>query len=132
MKGFSLVEVIMGVFITGVMVIVIANIPQAMKLIRGSQSESKVREVVAKKIEDIRLSGYDNLGNNLPGGTPINDPKLNSLANVSGTVLIGDCPPEICTNGELVKNVTIAVTWTENANPKRFSVSTLVAKGGLK
>lgn len=132
MKGFSLVEIIMGVFITGVMVIVIANIPQAMKLIRGSQSESKVREVVAKKIEDIRLSGYDNLGNNLPDGTPINDPKLNSLANVAGTVLIGDCPAQVCANGELVKNVTITVTWTENANPKRFSVSTLVAKGGLK
>lgn len=131
-KGFSLVEVILAVFITGAIVLVIANIPQAIKLITGSQSEAKVREVAAKKIEDLRLSGYANLANNLPNGTLITDPKLNSLANVSGIVLIGDCPVELCTEGELAKKITITITWNENTELKRFSVTTLVAKGGLR
>lgn len=130
-KGFSLIEVIMAVFITGVIVLVIANIPQAVKLITGSQSEAKVREVVAKKIEDIRLSGYDSLAN---GSTGIVDPKLNSLANVSGVVLTENCPVELCDSelADQIKKVTITITWTENTEPKRFSVTTLVAKGGLR
>lgn len=128
-NGFSLIEVIIAVFITGSIILVIANIPQAIKLITGSQSESKVREVAAKKIEDVRLSGYDNLAN---GTTAVSDSKLNGLNNVSGTLIIGDCPVEICPNNELIKKVTVTITWNENAEPKRFSISTLVAKGGLR
>ena len=128
-KGFSLIEVLIAVFITGALVLVIANIPQAIKLVTGSQSELKVKEVAAKKIEDLRLSGYDNLAN---GTTSISDSKLNGLANVSGNVLISDCTSPLCPNGELAKQVTINVTWTENTEPKRFSISTLIAKGGLR
>ena len=128
-KGFSLIEVLIAVFITGALVLVIANIPQAIKLVTGSQSELKVKEVAAKKIEDLRLSGYDNLAN---GTTSISDTKLNGLANVSGNVLISDCTSPLCPNGELAKQVTINVTWTENTEPKRFSISTLIAKGGLR
>ena len=128
-KGFSLIEVLIAVFITGALVLVIANIPQAIKLVTGSQSELKVKEVAAKKIEDLRLSGYDNLAN---GTTSISDTKLNGLANVSGNVLISDCTSPLCPSGELAKQVTINVTWTENTEPKRFSISTLIAKGGLR
>lgn len=129
MKGFSLVEIIMAVFITGIMVLVIANIPQVIRLVTGTRYESNVREVAAKKIEDIRLAGYDNLAN---GSTTISDSKLNALTNVSGSTLIEECPLELCINGELAKKVTITFTWTENTEPKRFSVTTLVAKGGLR
>lgn len=128
-KGFSLIEVIIAVFITGAMVLVIANIPQAIRIVTGSQSESKVKESVAKIIEDLRFSGYDNIAS---GTTAISDVKLNSLTNVSGNVLISDCSVQLCPNGELVKQVTVAVTWTENTEPKRFSITTLIAKGGLR
>lgn len=128
-KGFSLVEVIMAVFITGAIILVIANIPQVIKQVTGTQSESKVREIAAKKIEDIRLTGYDNLAN---GTVIISDSKLNGLANASGTVITGDCPVELCPNGELAKKVTVTITWNENTEPKRFSITTLVAKGGLR
>lgn len=128
-KGFSLIEVLVALFITGAIVLVIANIPNVLSLVKGSQSESKVREVAAKKIEDIRLSGYDNLAN---GSTALTDSKLNSLTSVTGVVLTEDCPVELCTSGELAKKITITITWTENTEPKRFSVTTLVAKGGLR
>lgn len=128
-KGFSLVEVLIALFITGSIVLVIANIPQVITLVKGSQSESKVREVVAKEIEDMRLSGYYSLSN---GTKALNDAKLNSLTNVSGVVLIENCPVDLCTEGELAKKVTITVTWKENTEPKRFSITTLIAKGGLR
>lgn len=128
-KGFSIVEVIMAVFLTGTIVLVIANIPQVIRLVTGSRYESKVRQVAAKKIEDVRLAGYDNLVN---GTTAISDPLLSNLADVAGSVIIADCPAETCPNGELVKQVTVIISWDEEGSPKDFRVMTLVAKGGLK
>lgn len=128
-KGFSLIEVLIAVFITGAIVLVVANIPQAIKLVTGSQSESKIREVAAKKMEDIRLTGYDNLAN---GTSVINDPKLNSLSGANASTVIVDCPVEICTDGELAKKVSITISWNENSEPKTYQLVTLVAKDGLR
>lgn len=128
-RGFSLVEVIIAVFLTGVIVLVIANIPQAIRIISGSQSESKVREVAAKKIEDIRLSGYDNLAN---GTTPISDSRINKLDNVIASTVITDCAPPTCSSGAQIKKVTVTISWQESNEPKTFQVTTLVAKDGLR
>lgn len=128
-KGFSLIEVVIVVFLTGVIVLVIANIPQAIRLVTSSQAESKVREVVAKKVEDIRLSGYDNLVN---GTTSLDDPRLNDLPGLLASTVISDCPAEVCTGGELAKKVSITVSWQENNEPKTYQVNTLVSKGGLR
>lgn len=128
-KGFSLVEVIVSVLITGAIVLVVANIPQAVKLITTGKSESKVREVAAKKIEDTRLSGYDNLAN---GTTTLQDSRLNQLTNVLASTIIADCPQEICPNGELVKKVTVKISWSEQGEPKTFQTVTLIAKDGLR
>lgn len=128
-NGFSLIELIIVIFLAGAILLVIANIPQVIRLVTGTKYESIVREVTAKKIEDVRLTGYDNIAN---GTTSISDPRLNSLPNLAGTALIEDCPLSICTNGELAKQVTITFTWSDNSEPKRFSVVTLVSKGGLR
>lgn len=130
-SGFSLVEVIIGIFIIGMIVLVLSNIPNAINLVTTSQSESKVREVTAKKIEDLRLLGYTGLAN---GTTSFSDSKLSGLTNVSGNVLISDCStePTLCPNEELAKKVTVTITWNENTEPKRFSVTTLISQGGLR
>ncbi len=122
-------EVIIALFITGIMVLVIANIPQAVRLITSSQSESKVKEAAARKIEDLRIAGYDNLAN---GTTPISDPRLKSLASVNASTVIADCPSVLCPGGELVKKVSVTISWNENNNTKNFKLTTLIAKGGLK
>lgn len=127
--GFSLVEVIIAIFLIGAIVLVIANIPQAIRLITSSQSESKVREVAAKRLSDVRLTGYDNLP---VGTTNFSDPRLNSLAAVSAVTTVVDCPLIICPGGELVKQVTISIDWNENGTDKNFQVITLIGKGGLK
>lgn len=127
--GFSLVEVIIAIFLIGAIVLVIANIPQAIRLITSSQSESKVREVAAKKLEDTRLTGYDNLAT---GISNFSDPRLNSLAAVSAVTAVDVCPLTICPGGESVKQVTISIDWSENGADKNFQVVTLIGKGGLK
>lgn len=127
--GFSLVEVIIAIFLAGIMVLVVANIPQAIRLISSSQSESKVREVAAKKLEDTRLTGFDNLAY---GTTNFSDPRLNSLPAVTAFTTIAECPVSLCPSSEQVKQVTISISWNENSIKKNFEIVTLVAKGGLK
>ena len=128
-SGFSLVEVIIAVFLVGVMIIIIANIPQAIKIITNSQSESIIREIAAKKIEDIRLSGYSNL---VYGTTSFTDPRFSSLTLVNATSTIIDCPVTVCTQNELVKQATLNISWKELDKQKNFQISTLVAKDGLR
>ncbi len=128
-SGFSLIELVISISIIGVIAVVIGNIPNAINLVTSSQSESKVREVAAKRIEDIRLSGYDSLAN---GTTTINDPRLNELNNVIASTVITDCPVEVCPNGELIKQVRLTVSWSESGEPKTYQLVTLVAKEGLR
>lgn len=127
--GFSLVEIIIGVFIVGLIVVVINQIPNAINLVTSSQDDSKIREVAARKMEDIRLLGYDNLAN---GTTTINDSRLNELSNVSAFSVISDCPANVCTSGEQIKQVRITISWSENGGPKTYQLVTLVGKDGLK
>ena len=127
--GFSLIELVIAISIIGVIAVVIGNLPNAINLVTSSQSESKVREVAAKRIEDIRLAGYDSLAN---GTTAISDPRLNHLNNVSASTVITDCPAEVCTNDELIKQVRLTVSWNEGGEPKTYQLVTLVAKEGLR
>jgi prepilin-type N-terminal cleavage/methylation domain-containing protein len=129
LKGFSLVEVIIGVFIVGLIVLVIANIPNAIGLVTSSKDDSVVREVAAKKMEDIRLQGYENLVN---GTTTVSDSRLNSLDGSSGHTVISNCAPSICSSSEHLKEVKITIVWKENGEPKTYQLVTLVGEDGLR
>lgn len=129
LRGFSLIELVISIFLIGLVVLVVGNIPGAIRLIGSSQSESKVREIVAKRVEDIRLAGYDSLAN---GTTTINDSRLNELHNVSASTVVTDCPVQTCGSGSLIKQVRITVSWSEGNEPKTYQIVTLIAKDGLK
>lgn len=128
--GFSLIEVLLVVLVAGVIVVVIANIIPAMNLIGVSSNENTARTIVAKKIEDLRAQGYDNLGSD--GSFSYTDPRLSSLAESTATVTIEPCPIDICLNNEPIKQVKIEVGWTEKGNHKSFGITTLIAQGGIK
>lgn len=128
-KGFSLVEIIIGIFIVGLIVIVIGNLPNAINLVTSSQYDSIVREVAAKKMEDVRLTGYDSLVN---GTTPINDSRLGSFSGASGFTVVSNCQPSVCGANQLVKEVKITISWSEKGEPKTYQLVTLVGKDGLK
>lgn len=128
-KGTSLVELILVVVIVGFIILLLSNLPSTLKLIGDSKNNSLVREIVSKKIEGLRLQTYDNLAN---GSATFLDPRLSSLNSATATQNIEDCPLTICTNGELIKKVTVTVTWLEGGKPRKLEMDTLIAKGGLK
>lgn len=127
-KGVSLVESLIVIAIIGSIVLLMANIPNALMLIAKSKHVSLVREIAAKQIEDKRTINYSNLVNDT---SPIADTRLNLLPEASGTVEVGDCDPVICTQGEHIKQVTVMVNWRDNNKPQTITLKTMIGEGGI-
>lgn len=127
-KGVSIIELILVTAVIGMLILLVSNAPTAFNMIGNSSRESKVREVIQKRIEDLRAGSYANLSN---GTTQISDPRISTLPQGTSQVVINDCPITICTNGELAKLVEITVSWTESGKAKTVKTSTLVSQGGL-
>lgn len=128
-KGFSLLEMIMVVMVAGAVVLLIANLPTSNKLVGNSKYESIAKEIASKKIDDLRDTTYDNL---VDGVIEITDPRFSNLPDGNGRVTVSACPVEICTNGELIKKVDVVISWSDTGVQKIASVSSLIAKDGLK
>lgn len=127
-KGFSLVESLLVVVIIGSVVLLIANIPNALMLIAKSRHVSLAREIAVKQIEDKRTINYVNLVND---NSPVSDTRLSLLPEGSGTVEVGDCDPSICTQGEDIKQVTITVSWRDNNKIQTITLKTMIGEGGI-
>lgn len=127
-SGVSLLESLLVVVVISSIVILLANIPNALGLIRKSSHLSQAREIAAKELEDKRLVSYGNLVNDT---IAISDPRISILPNGNGEVLVEDCDPLICTNSESIKHVKITVSWEENNKPQQITLETLIGEGGL-
>lgn len=128
-SGFSLIELILVILVAGMILLVISNLTPTFNLLKTSNRENISRQIVAKKIEDIRAQGYDNLAN---GNNAFSDTRLVQLPQGNATTNIEDCPATICLNNEPIKKITIQVTWSENNQNQNFSATTLISKGGLR
>lgn len=128
-RGISLVETLLVVIMVGVIVFLLANIPNALSLMSKSNHLSAVREIATKQIEDKRLLGFTNLVN---GSQPIVDSRLSQLPYGGGTILVEDCPVQICTNEENIKQVTITITWKENNKVQNSIIKTFIGQEGIK
>ncbi|MBU0999845.1 hypothetical protein KKE78_00415 [Patescibacteria group bacterium] len=126
-NGFSLVEPLLVVVLVGLLVYLLASIPNSLQLITKSKHESLVREIAVKQIEDKRTVNYTNLVN---GTSPISDPRL-VLFQGSGTIVVGDCDPIICTNGEHIKEVTVLINWLDNNKTQNLTLKTMIGEGGI-
>lgn len=127
-SGFSLIESLLIVVIIGLVVFLIASLPNAMMLIAKSRHLSLAREIAAKQIEDKRTINYSNLVND---DSPIADTRLSLLPQGSGTVEVADCDPSICTQGENIKAVTITVNWQDNNKTQTITLKTMIGEGGI-
>lgn len=126
--GESLLEVLLVVVLVGVIVILLANLPNAMNLINKSNHLSVAKEIAAKQIEDKRAMNYANLVND---SVAIVDSRISHLPSGSGLVLIEDCPVLICTNAEHIKQITVSVTWKDNNKTQKTELRTFIGEGGI-
>lgn len=118
----------MAVSLIGVLILLLANLPNAMGLISKSKNISLAREIAVKEIEDKRSLSFINLVNDT---SPISDSRIVLLPQGSGTVTVDDCKVEICTNNEPVKEVKVTITWRENSKDQEITLNTFIGEGGL-
>lgn len=127
-KGFTLVETLLVVFVAGLLIFLMANLPNAFNLIAKSKNASLAREIAIKRVEDMRSVGFDNLAN---GTETVTDTRISLLPQGLGSSSVEECPVEICTNGEQLKLVSVSVSWKENNKEQKVELKTLVGLGGL-
>lgn len=132
--GFSLIELLLVLSSVGFIVLFISNLPQSIHLIALSRQNSLVREIAQKQIEQLRAKPFSDLANS---STPIIDARLSTLSNGAGTVIIDPCPSPICSSSldplyPKIKKITAQVSWLDGGKSQSFSVTTLIAEGGLK
>lgn len=127
-KGISLVEILLVVATIGFIVILIANLPNALGLVTKSRHISLAKEIAAKQIEDKRDVSFINLVN---GTTAISDSRLSLLHQGAGTLEIADCNPQICSNLEPIKYIKVTVSWMDNLKEQNIILETFIGEGGL-
>lgn len=127
-SGVSLIESLLVVVAVGLMVYLLASIPNSLVLITKSRNASLAREIVVKQIEDKRTINYSNLVND---SSPITDSRLATLPQGSGTVTVEDCDLAVCTSGEHVKQITVLVSWLADNRIQTVTVKTMIGEGGI-
>jgi prepilin-type N-terminal cleavage/methylation domain-containing protein len=128
-RGFSLIELLLVILVAGMVLVTLTNLTPVFNLLQNSSRENIARQIVSKRIEDIRTQGYDNLAN---GTNTFTDTRLTQLPQANAATTIEDCPTDICIHSEPIKKVTIQVDWVENDKSQSFSITTLVSKGGIR
>ena len=121
MRGFSLIEIIVSLFI--VLMLIMAS--QAMlfgtPLVRLARDQDIALTIAQNELEGLRGGGYDAL----PASGSFPDPLLSSLSSGSGNVSISDFTAQ-------TKEVVVTVSWDEGDRPQSQSLSTLITQtGGL-
>lgn len=127
-RGISLIEVLLVVAVVGTAVFLMANLPNAMRLVNKSRHLSLAREIAAKEIEDRRNISYINL---VLDTTEIIDSRISLLPSGNGQVIVTDCDPLICTSLEHVKQVTVTLQWKEGNKNQQISLKTFIGEGGI-
>ncbi len=127
-RGASLIEQLLVTIVVGSIVILMANLPNAMGLVNKSSHLSLAKEIAAKQIEDKRSINYSNLVNDTSN---LSDSRLSLLPSGSGTVIVEDCDVQICTNSEHVKKITVTINWKDNNKPQVVTLKTLIGEGGI-
>ena len=127
-SGFSLIESLLIIVILGIIVGLLAILPNAINLINKSKHISLAKEIAAKQLEDKRTIKYVNMDS---GNKPINDSRLSLLPKGAGVITIENCDSQVCTNEEHTKQVTIQISWQDNSKAQTVILKTLISEGGL-
>lgn len=123
-RGFTLIEVVVSIFIIGIIFVASAMLLHGVQSSRVTRNEDLALKIAGNEIEMLRAGGYATLP---PSGSPFTDSSLASLASSTATVTTADYDAK-------TKRVAVTVSWVESDGATHaISLSTLVAAvGGLQ
>lgn len=124
MKGFSLIEVAVSLFVIGVVIMLASAILKAAPLSRHAKYESVATAIAGGELESLRALGYDAL----PSSGTFSNSLMSGLPGGSGAIAVSNF-------NDKTKTVQVTVSWIEVGATASSSVAltTLVTSiGGLK
>lgn len=122
MKGFSLIEVIIGLGLLLVTLIIFAVAISTVPLTRTARNQNLAYHLAAKKMEELRNTPYASL----PAGGSFTDPGLLSLPMPSASLAVSSYQ-----GSADIKTVTVTVAWNEAGAGRNVELWTLMSKTGL-
>ena len=121
--GFSLLEVLVTIFIVGLILVLYQTALSKVRLIRYVDNQETALRVANNKIEELRAGGYDAL----PASGSFLDSQLDNMTSCSANMDISDF-------NTTTKKVIITIEWQQppSTSVRNISLTTLITKtGGL-
>lgn len=123
-RGFSLIEVIVSIFIVGVMLLLLQATLQSGILIRISKNQGVALSIAQNKLEELRAGGYAAL----PSSGTFSNSLMSTLPQAATTTLT------ISVYNAKTKLISVGVLWRDPGATASSTVSlaTLITEtGGL-
>lgn len=123
-RGFSLIEVVISLFIVGVMLVLLQSVIVSGILVRVSKNQGIALSIARSEIEMLRANGYEAL----PANGPFLNSLLDTLPRAATTTLT------VSTYNAKTKQVSVDVVWRDagSAASSTVSLQTLITQtGGL-
>lgn len=121
-KGFSLIEVIISIFIIGVVLVIYVVSSNSIVLNRNSKRQELALRIASSKIEELRNTAYASL----PSTGSFSHSLLTNLPSGAANLTVSSY-------NATTKQVVVTVTWAEpnNPNTRQVELTTLINQGGL-
>lgn len=121
-SGFSFVEILISLFILGVMLLLYAAASNSTILNNNTRHKDIAQRIAITRLETLRSGKYINL----PSSGPFSDSMLSSLPK-------GQAQQIIVPVNSSTKQVTVTVSWQEpgNTNIQSIQFDTLITRNGL-
>lgn len=123
-RGFTLIEVVVSIFIMGVMLLLLQAVVHGGVLVRTSKNQGIALAIARNELESLRGGGYAAL----PASGSFSDSLVGMLPPAATTTLT------VSAYTTKTKQVTVTVTWLDPGSPasSTISLATLITQtGGL-
>ena len=131
-KSFTMVELIMAVFILGVGLLGIATFyAYSFKIAKMAQSETTASNLASGILDEQLSNSYDNLavssGSKVPYSEVVGNPFTNYQKQIAISCIDANLIDTACTNAHM-KKVVVTVYWTDNTTERSFQIASIKAE----
>lgn len=127
-QGFTLIEVVLSIFIILAIVTIVLIASGSYTTSRNSNLQGIAAKIASREMENLKNTAFDSLVNcNPPTGCSIVDSDLAKLPSSSAKKIF----VQNYESSTDMKLIIIQVDWTANGAPKQSKIETLIYKNGL-
>ena len=122
-KGFSLIEVLIAIFILGIVSVTLISVfIYGFNVVFKTRQVTMAIQIAQEEVELVRNMNYDDI---LLLGSTYDHDSLSELINGAGALSIQSGP------GDDIKKLTVSVTWDYQGTNMRKDVVTFITREGV-